>query len=61
MVLAHGWDALEDIWKRRAEKLLGEDRIDELLQQRQISKEAPPAETQICLYASASDRPLDAA
>ena len=61
MILAHGWDALEDTWKRRAEKLLDEDRIDELLRQRQISKEAPPAETQICLYASASDRPLDAA
>ncbi|WP_304634347.1 hypothetical protein [uncultured Oscillibacter sp.] len=61
MILAHGWDALEDTWKRRAEKLLDEDRIDELLRQRQISKEAPPAETQICLYASASDRTLDAA
>ena len=61
MILAHGWDALEDTWKRRAEKLLDEDRIDELLRQRQISQEAPPAETQICLYASASDRTLDAA
>ena len=29
---AHGWDALEDIWKRRVEKLLDDDRIDELTQ-----------------------------
>mgnify|MGYP001025021327 FL=1 len=61
MVLAHGWDGLEDIWKRRAEKLLGGDRIDELLQQRQAPKEAPPAETQICLYSSMLDQPPDAA
>ena len=32
MILAHGWDDLEDCWKRRAEKLLEEDRIDELIQ-----------------------------
>ena len=50
MVLAHGWDGLEDIWKRRAEKLLGGDRIDELLQQRQAPKTAPPKETQLCLF-----------
>ena len=50
MVLAHGWDGLEDIWKRRAEKLLGGDRIDELLQQRQTPKTAPPKETQLCLF-----------
>ena len=31
MILAHGWDALEDTWKRRAEKLLDEDRIEEAL------------------------------
>lgn len=61
MVLAHGWDGLEDIWKRRAEKLLGGDRIDELLQQRQAPKEAPPAETQICLYSSVLDQSPDAA
>ena len=32
MILVHGWDDLEDCWKRRAEKLLEEDRIDELIQ-----------------------------
>ena len=32
MILAHGWEPLEDIWKRRAEKLLDADRIDELAQ-----------------------------
>ena len=37
------------------------DRIDELLQQRQAPKEAPPAETQICLYSSVLDQPPDAA
>ena len=61
MVLAHGWDALEDMWKRRAEKLLGGDRIDELLWQRQAPKEAPLAETQICLYLSTPDQSSDAA
>lgn len=30
MILSCGWEALEDIWKRRAEKLLDDDRIDEL-------------------------------
>ena len=30
MILTHGWEALEDIWKHRAEKLLDDDRIDEL-------------------------------
>lgn len=32
MILAHGWEALEDVWKRRAEKLLDDDRISELIQ-----------------------------
>ena len=32
MILAHGWDDLDTIWKRRAEKLLDDDRIDELTQ-----------------------------
>lgn len=30
MILTHGWDDLEIIWKRRAEKLLDADQIDEL-------------------------------
>ena len=59
MVLAHGWDGLEDIWKRRAEKLLDGDRIDELLQQRQATKAAPPQDTQLSLFPG--ERPLDAA
>ncbi len=32
MILAHGWENLEDLWKRRAEKLLEDERIDELVQ-----------------------------
>ena len=32
MILTHGWEDLDDIWKRRAEKLLDEERIDELAQ-----------------------------
>lgn len=32
MILAHGWDDLEASWKRRAEKLLDDDRISELIQ-----------------------------
>ena len=59
MVLAHGWDGLEDIWKRRAEKLLDDDRIEELLQQRQTSKTAPPKDTQLSLFPG--ELPLDAA
>ena len=61
MVLAHGWDGLEDIWKHRAEKLLDGDRIDELLQQRQAAKAAPPQDTQLSLFPDEPDRPLDAA
>lgn len=61
MVLAYGWDALEDTWKRRAEKLLGEDRIDELLQQRQAPKATPPKGIQLSLFSDESDRPLDTA
>jgi len=34
MILAFGWKDLEDIWKRRAEKLLDEEQIDNLLQHR---------------------------
>ena len=60
MVLSHGWDGLEDMWKRRAEKLLDGDRIDELLQQRQTPKTAPPKETQLSLFLDEPDQPLDA-
>ena len=34
MILTHGWEGLDDIWKRRAEKLLDEERIEELAQYR---------------------------
>lgn len=61
MILTYGWDALEDIWKRRAEKLLDEDRIDELLQQRQAPKAAPLKEAQLSLFSGAPDRASDAA
>lgn len=61
MVLAHGWDALEDTWKRRAKKLLDGDRINELLQQRQALKAVPPKEAQLSLFPGEPDRPSDAA
>ena len=51
MILTHGWEALEDIWKRRAEKLLDGDRISELIQQWELSKAAgPPEEMQMGLF-----------
>ncbi len=56
MVLTHGWDTLEDIWKRRAKKLLDGKRIDELLQLRQA-----PKETQLSLFPGEPDHPSDAA
>lgn len=59
MILTHGWTDLEIRWKRKAEKLLDDDRIEELLQQRQTSKTAPPKDTQLSLFPG--ERPLDAA
>ena len=38
MILTCGWDHLEDIWKRRAEKLLDDDQIDALIRQRETSE-----------------------
>ena len=61
MVLTHGWDALEDTWKRRAKKLLDGDRINELLQQRQSAKTTPLEEIQLSLFPDVSDRSLDTA
>lgn len=61
MVLAHGWDALEDTWKRRAKKLLDGDQINELLQQRQAPKAVPPKEAQLSLFPGEPDCPSDAA
>ena len=41
MILTCGWEALEDIWKHRAEKLLDDDRIDELTQRHQAGQLTP--------------------
>jgi len=41
MILAHGWDDLETIWKRRAEKLLDDDQIDELTQRHRAGQPTP--------------------
>ena len=32
MILTYGWEDLDVLWKRRAEKLLDDDRISELIQ-----------------------------
>ena len=51
MILTYGWDHLEDIWKRRAEKLLDDDQIYALVQQRETSRaKGPPEEAQISLF-----------
>ncbi len=53
MILTYGWDDLEDIWKRRAEKLLDEEQIDELIQCR-AAEQLKPAQTsmaQISIFA----------
>ena len=41
MILAHGWDDLDATWKRRAEKLLDDDRIDELAQRHRAGQLTP--------------------
>ena len=41
MILAHGWDDLDALWKRRAEKLLDDDRIGELIQRHQAGQLTP--------------------
>lgn len=48
MILAQGWDSLDSIWKRRAEKLLDDDRIDELDRQRKARPKQE--ETQLCMF-----------
>ncbi len=51
MILTCGWDHLEDIWKRRAEKLLDDDQIDALIRQRETSEaKEPPEVAQISLF-----------
>lgn len=51
MILTYGWTELDNIWRRRAEKLLDDDRIEELLLQRKaIKAQKPPEELQISLF-----------
>lgn len=49
MILAQGWDSLDDIWKHRAEKLLDADRIDELDRQWKASL-SKQEEVQLCMF-----------
>lgn len=56
MILTHGWEDLDGAWKRRAEKLLDEDRISELVQSH-IAGQQTPAQTpmtQISIFAEAA-------
>lgn len=50
MILAYGWEDLDSLWKRRAEKLLDDDRIYELNQQWKSSKATAVEETQMNLF-----------
>ena len=51
MILTCGWDHLEDIWKRRAERLLDDDQIDALIRQRETPEaKEPPEAAQISLF-----------
>lgn len=51
MLLTHGWYGLDDIWRRRAEKLLDDERIDELnLQWKAAQEQVPLEEAQIRLF-----------
>lgn len=44
MLLASGWYGLDDIWRRRADKLLDDERIEELHRQWKKSKEEKQSE-----------------
>lgn len=50
MILTCGWDDLDALWKRRAEKLLDDDRIYELNQQWKSLKATAVEETQMNLF-----------
>ena len=51
MILTHGWAGLDNIWQRRAEKLLDDERIEELVLQRNAAKvQTPPEELQVSLF-----------
>jgi len=60
MILTYGWDDLEDSWKRRAEKLLDEERIGELVQRR-TAEQLKPVQSPIAqLSIFAEDTPSSA-
>lgn len=44
MLLTSGWYGLDDIWRRRADKLLDDERIEELHRQWKKSKEEKQSE-----------------
>ena len=51
MLLTHGWYGLDNIWRRRAEKLLDDERIDELnLQWKAAQEQVPLEEAQTRLF-----------
>lgn len=51
MILTHGWDDLDGVWRRRAEKLLDSERIEELHRQWLESMvQNEPAEMQTTLF-----------
>jgi len=60
MILAYGWDDLEDIWKRRAEKLLDAEQIDDLLRRRTAEQLKPAQSPMAQLSIFAEDTPSSA-
>lgn len=51
MILTHGWAGLGTIWQHRAEKILDDERIEELVQQWNISQiQKPPEAMQMRLF-----------
>lgn len=54
LILTYGWDNLGNDWKRRAKKLLGGDRIYELVEQWESAKTAkPPEDDQFSMFGAA--------
>lgn len=60
MILTHGWEDLGGAWKRRAEKLLDEDRISELVQSH-ITGQQTPARTPLTQISIFSETALSSA
>ena len=51
MILTHGWHGLDNLWRHQAEKLLDDQRIDDLhLQWQAAQMQKPPKEAQISLF-----------